>query len=138
MSADSILPRLEMVRPSGAGRWMARCPAHEDRGPSLSIRELDDGRTLIHCFAGCQPNDVLAALGLSLSDLFPDGGRLPGRGPFPAADVLRAVLFEALVVVASGAKLRASEPLLPEEWERLMLAVERLQEASRLAGARHG
>jgi CHC2 zinc finger len=48
-------------RRSGAG-WMARCPAHRDRSPSLSIRE-SDGRLLIHCFAGCTQEDVIVALG---------------------------------------------------------------------------
>jgi hypothetical protein len=47
-------------RNSGAG-WMARCPAHDDRSPSLSIRERD-GRLLVHCHAGCLQADVIAAL----------------------------------------------------------------------------
>jgi hypothetical protein len=45
----------------GPGRWMARCVAHEDREPSLSITERD-GQTLLHCFAGCPQDEVLAAL----------------------------------------------------------------------------
>lgn len=49
---------------------MARCPAHEDRNPSLSLKEGRDGRALLYCFAGCQLVDVVAALGLSMSDLF--------------------------------------------------------------------
>ena len=49
------------------GRWhggagMARCVAHEDGNPSLSIRDSDDGRILIHCFAGCDQNVVVDAL----------------------------------------------------------------------------
>jgi hypothetical protein len=51
------------------GRWMAQCPAHDDRSPSLSIREEED-RVLLHCFAGCEVVDVCNALGLSLSALF--------------------------------------------------------------------
>ena len=46
------------ARKSGAG-WIARCPAHDDHNPSLSIREVD-GKTLFHCFAGCEQLDVLA------------------------------------------------------------------------------
>ena len=47
--------------------WMAHCPAHRDRTPSLSIRETDDGRVLVHCFAGCSQHDVINALtGLGL------------------------------------------------------------------------
>ena len=46
---------------AGAG-WMARCPAHHDRTPSLSIREADDGKVLIRCHAGCDQEQVIASL----------------------------------------------------------------------------
>jgi len=52
-----------------------QCPAHEDGKPSLSVTEGDDGRALIHCHAECPPEDVLAALGLSMRDLFDDDDR---------------------------------------------------------------
>ncbi len=68
MSVSVILDRLDRVRKCGAG-WIAKCPAHEDRTASLSLCERD-GRTLIHCFAGCKSADVLAAVGLELADLF--------------------------------------------------------------------
>jgi putative DNA primase/helicase len=54
---------------TGAG-WMARCPSHEDRSPSLSIAEGRDGRVLMHCFAGCAVEQVCAAAGFELRDLF--------------------------------------------------------------------
>jgi DNA primase len=54
MSVAALLDRLEGVRACGPGRWVARCPAHEDRSPSLSIRKKDDGTTLLHCFSGCE------------------------------------------------------------------------------------
>jgi hypothetical protein len=57
-------------RPSGNG-WSSRCPAHEDRQPSLSIAEGDDGGALIHCHAGCTTDAVCAALGMQLADLMP-------------------------------------------------------------------
>jgi hypothetical protein len=53
----------------GASRWMAACPAHEDRDPSLSISELNDGKVLLRCFAGCETDDVLAAVGWTFSML---------------------------------------------------------------------
>lgn len=73
MPADSLLHRLDGVRNVGEGRWIARCPAHQDRDPSLSVRELPDGRVLVHCHAGCGAVDVMASVGLSMTDLFPDG-----------------------------------------------------------------
>ena len=59
MSADSLARALE-ARRSGSS-WMARCPAHEDRNPSLSIREVD-GKVLVHCHAGCTQRAVIDAL----------------------------------------------------------------------------
>lgn len=70
-----ILYRLDKVRRSGNGRWVARCPAHEDRSPSLSVKECLDGHTLIHCFAGCDYKDILAAIGLGPLDLYPELSR---------------------------------------------------------------
>lgn len=66
---ENVLSRLESVQGAGK-RFKARCPAHEDKTPSLSLKEGDDGRVLIHCFAGCAVQAVVAALGLRLSDLF--------------------------------------------------------------------
>jgi hypothetical protein len=56
-------------RRSGAG-YSARCPAHEDKTPSLSLNEGEDGKVLIKCQAGCRTEEVVRALGLSLADLF--------------------------------------------------------------------
>ncbi len=70
MIADALLSRLDGVRPTGQDQWVARCPAHEDRDPSLSIAEKDD-RVLIHCHAGCYVSEVVDAVGLKITDLFP-------------------------------------------------------------------
>jgi putative DNA primase/helicase len=61
----------KQVRSAGRGKWEARCPAHEDRSASLSIGEGDDGRVLLCCHAGCATEDVVAALGIGMADLFP-------------------------------------------------------------------
>lgn len=71
MSAQDLLSRLEFVRSTGADKWIARCPAHEDRDPSLSITEAPDGRVLVKCFAGCGALDILTAVGLEWGALFP-------------------------------------------------------------------
>src|SRR5262249_17562014 len=47
-----------------------QCPAHEDRTPSLGVKEGEDGRALIKCQAGCEPEAIVKALGLSMADLF--------------------------------------------------------------------
>src|SRR5439155_23533617 len=103
MTAEALLSRLERVKQTGADRWIARCPAHDDRGPSLSVREVEDGRVLFHCFAGCDAYEVLSAAGITFDALYPAkatrGHALkPEPRPFPALDVLRCVAQEALVV----------------------------------------
>jgi len=65
---EVLLGRLEGVRPAGPSSWVARCPAHDDRDPSLSV-SVKEGRVLIHCFAGCAPEAVLEAVGLTWKDL---------------------------------------------------------------------
>lgn len=66
---EELLTRLDTV--SGKHpKWMAICPAHEDRSPSLAISETPEGTILIHCFAGCGAGDIMDAIGMSLSDLF--------------------------------------------------------------------
>ncbi len=140
MGADRLLSRLEGVRQTGPGRWIARCPAHADKRASLSIRELEDGRILVHDFAQCSVHEVLAAAGLDMAALFPEReiqhGR-PERRPFPAADILRCIGFEALVVASAGAAMLAGEPLSGVDRERLMLAVARLQDAITAGGLAH-
>ena len=69
-TVERILSALDKVRNRGNSSWMACCPAHADKNPSLSIKETQDGDVLLHCFAGCGVDDVLAALGLEMSDLF--------------------------------------------------------------------
>ena len=136
---DDLLCRLDKVRKTGPGRWIACCPAHDDKSPSLSIRELEDGRVLLHCHCGCSPADVLAAVGLEFADLFPPDSRAighanPERRPFPAADVLRALNREALVVAAAAGFLLEGRALSDEDRERLGLAFERIQEAVAYSG----
>jgi hypothetical protein len=72
MSADSLLSRLDGAHCVAAGRWRARCPAHHGKNAQvLSIGEATDGTVLVKCFAGCSAAEIVAAVGLQLSDLFP-------------------------------------------------------------------
>ena len=76
----SILERLTNVKQE-AGGYSACCPAHEDKHASLSIKEGEDGRCLIHCHAGCTPEAILSAIGLKISDLYPpkQGSAINGK-----------------------------------------------------------
>jgi hypothetical protein len=70
-----LITRLKGVRRSGNG-WLARCPSHEDRSPSLSVHEGEDGRVLLHDFAGCSVEAICAAVGIRVSDLFSERGKV--------------------------------------------------------------
>jgi hypothetical protein len=127
MSADLLLAKLERVRETAPDRWIARCPAHADKSPSLSIRELPDGTVLLRCFAGCGAADVVEAVGLTFAALFPpkasDHRVAPQRRPFDAAQVLLAIAHEALVVAMVAEECAEMDQL---NRERLTLACERI------------
>ena len=114
---ERVLKRLEGVRRTGPERWMARCPSHEDRTPSLSIRAGDDGRVLIYCFAGCGAYRVLDAVGLDMADLYPERLESTTRGPhrvappIPACDALELLEEETLVVQIVAHRLGQGEPV---------------------------
>lgn len=69
MTVQEFVDRLPYVKPKSRG-WQARCPAHADKGPSLSVSEGVDGRVLLTCFAGCTAQSICEAMGLRLTDLF--------------------------------------------------------------------
>lgn len=130
-AADVLIARLAGVKVTGKGRWMAKCPAHEDGSPSLSIREMDDGRVLIYDFGGCGSLEVLGALGLSLTDLFAE--RLthcaaPLRGGFTVEEVLIAIEHETFVarLILEEAK---DGPLTELGMARLDTAIRRISNA---------
>lgn len=135
---DSLLSRLEGVKSTGQNRWIAKCPAHDDRNPSLAITEHDDDHILIHDFAGCETEAVLSAVGLTFADLFPDRMNSheykPKHPPFNAQDVLRCVSFEALVVSIAAANIAKQNILSEQDCNRLLLASERLQSAAEVFG----
>lgn len=136
MKIDNFLSQLESVRSTNKNQWKARCPAHEDRSPSLSVREVEDGRILVHCFAGCDVHSILSSVNLEMRDLQPEclGNFKSLKRPFPAADVLSAVGFESLVVINSANQLISDGALNFVEKERLSLAISRIQAAINLSG----
>ena len=76
--ATELLSRLDLVRETADG-WVARCPAHSDENPSLSISVGNDGRILIHCHAGCEPEDIVSSIDLTMADLFSGSCRVVDR-----------------------------------------------------------
>lgn len=103
MSVAQILARLKCVRQSRDG-WLACCPAHQDRSPSLSIRE-GNGKVLLHCFAGCSIETVCDALKVRISDLFSEPGKIQ-----PKPDVVRRAEKQ---IASLRSRLTPRERVLP-------------------------
>lgn len=140
MSLTTVLDKLDKVRKTGNGQWVACCPAHEDKKPSLGIRELEDGRVLLHCWSGCSVEDILGAIGCTFDDLSPPkdvGDCKRERRPFPATDALRSVAKEAMVVLSSAVTMRVRR-LTMAEGKRLELSVERINAALTSCGIEIG
>ena len=124
MKAEDVLGRLEHVT-GGKGKWMACCPAHQDKSPSLAINEADD-RILVHCFAGCETSDVIAALGLTVSDLFYNklaGGGLTEGKKRRYEEVLKSERYQVAII---NSVERNERPLTAIERERRSLGKERI------------
>lgn len=127
MPFDRVAELLPGFKLTGKRRGKARCPAHKDRTPSLSVCEFDAGVLGLHCFGGCSVHSVVSALGLAMEDLFPpDDARRPARPgeepagrrgerrPFTARQVLDALVLELHVAwvlltdIANGRQLDAA------------------------------
>ena len=124
MKAEDVLDRLEQVT-GGKGKWMACCPAHQDKSPSLAINEADD-RILVHCFAGCETSDVIAALGLTVSDLFYNklaGGGLTEGKKRRYEEILKSERYQVAII---NSVERNERPLTSIERERRSLGKERI------------
>ncbi len=136
---DRLIACLDSVKQTGNGRWIARCPAHDDKRPSLTIKETNDGTILLKCWAGCCAGDVVAAVGLSLGDLFPTP--LPNRGPlrkgerWAPADVWICLSFEAAIAAQAAADIATGLELSPEDVRRVAQAALRLDDAAAVMGA---
>lgn len=91
----------ELHAKAAGGGYVFRCPAHDDRSPSGRLREGRDGRTLIHCWAGCSPESIVQAIGLTIGDLFandrPSSTRVADRRvkPLPPAEVKVQLVLDA-------------------------------------------
>ncbi len=140
MSADTLLSRLENVRKTGDNKWIACCPAHPDRTPSLSIREEADGRVLLKDHAGCTVEEILAAVDLSWDALFPprplpSHSSPPLRRPWIPSDVFEIARREIGIVAITACDMHKDRTVTEAGYQRLFVAVQRLND---IAGAAYG
>lgn len=133
MTGAELVQRLEGVRDRGHGRWVAKCPAHQDKSPSLSVRELDDGTVLLHDFGGCDPLSIVQAIGVEFADLFPARHirriEPSDRPRLSASEALAALDHEAAVVAIVGADFLEHREIDEPTWQRLAVAVRKISDA---------
>ncbi|MNC22256.1 hypothetical protein D3C75_702520 [compost metagenome] len=128
MPIDKLLPRLDRVKPTKPGQWQARCPAHDDKDPSLAIKEAEDGTLLVKCWVGCSAAEIVGAVGLKLHDLFPGTGKPRRSGPSrQAIEREKTIVNCAIGLIAQGHTLDS------EHQARLELARSRLSKLGVIA-----
>jgi hypothetical protein len=146
LSADVLLSRLARARRTGPGRWVACCPAHgSGTNTALAIRELPDGRVLLHDFGGCCVEEVLTEIGLTIADLFPErlsaveagGDRRyrSGGHRVPAGDVLIATSRDTLIAATVARGIADVGEASDSEVQLLFAVAGRLAAAAEVANA---
>lgn len=136
----NCLSRLESVRETGSGHYRAKCPAHDSGPDTLAITIGRNGSVLLKCFAGCDTGDVVSAMGLQFSDLYPDAGRDRARDPRCGPRVhwravCAALLHEFTVAEIGATDLVNGVELTAEDGARVLQALARIDAQRR---ALHG
>jgi hypothetical protein len=129
---DALRSRLKGVKRVKQDRdhFMAVCPAHQDNSPSLSLSRAEDGRALVHCFAGCETRDVLAAVGMEMRHLFPENLSQEQRKQFRRIKLQAVRGDEYLIIEAAKTEAKAGA-LSEESTARLALAQARVDQLDR-------
>lgn len=135
---DILLSRLDKVQQIKPNDWKARCPAHEDRNPSLSIARGDDGRVLLRCWSGCGAAEIVQAVGLTLADLFVRDERAhmtrTRRRQYPNyRKVLQLLRHELEVIHVASQDLAEGKPLNDDDMRTLWRARANVEKAMRAA-----
>lgn len=119
LDASQILDKLVSPKQQSKNVWVAKCPSHEDREPSLTVTETCD-RLLVHCHAGCDIRDILKSLDISYKDLFFDSGESSSKNtPFIIDEYEYRDIESRLVYVVERCipkSFRQRRPLPNGEW----------------------
>lgn len=99
----NFLARLDKVKHTGENKWLACCPGHDDKTPSLAVKSVNE-KILIHCFAGCDVSDIVQAVGLELADLMPEKpsyqkGSRPPR--FNKHELFNILAYESAILLVA-------------------------------------
>ncbi len=118
------------VRETGSGQYSCRCPSHEDKSASLGIKEGDEGRILLNCFAGCDVKSILNSVGLDWKDILPNNQLYQAeKHSFNPFAVLKMIRDEVLLIGLASVDIRAGKPLNDKDHDRLLKAVGNVRDA---------
>jgi len=131
---NNFLSRLEKVKPNGNSKWLACCPSHTDKSPSLGIKLTDDDKILINCFSGCSVSEIVAAVGLELSDLMPESvsykkGSKPPR--FNKYELFDLILHHSIILEIAIGDLLSSKPLSDTDLSMVIFARDSIENIAR-------
>jgi len=134
MNINQLITNLDKARKTGDGKWLACCPAHEDRSPSLGITQADNGKILIHCFAGCDVSNIVSSIGLELADLMPETAQYKkGTKPpkFNKYELFDRLAFEVIILSLAFRQLLNGKELSPDDLARTLKAEETINDIVR-------
>lgn len=138
-----LLNRVEYLRTAGEDRWRCKCPVHGgNTRDSLSIKFCEDGRVLIHCFAGCEPLEILKVCGLEMIDIMPErithNATPQEKRKWREAATMRdwqkarsSIQHEARVIWVAGKQIIDGKSLNDVDDKRLDQALEQIVQAGR-------
>lgn len=133
MSVDNLLSRLEKVKRHGHGKYMCRCPAHNDKTASLTVTDNGDGRILINCFAGCDTYTVLRSVGLDWQDVMPENYLGHNVKPVPKllypSEALELIKRECMIITLCAMDISKGRFLKDDEMERMKQAMQFIHKA---------
>ncbi len=135
MSINVILDKLQKVKSHGNGSFMACCPAHDDRSPSLSIKDNGDGRIMFKCFAGCETLDILQSIGLDWDDVMPPKQEKivhtvkPKAFQIYATDAIQIIRIESQIILMAAMDITNGVKISDSEMDRVKKAMLRINTA---------
>lgn len=134
MSIENVLVKLNGVKRKLPGRYVALCPVHNEKTPSLAITDAGDGKVLLHCFGcGAGAIEIINALGIDASEIFPQRDRFdcsPSeqlKPAFTSQQLLTAIYYEAIVVMTIVSDILNGKQA---DFERLATAYKRIEAAA--------
>lgn len=135
---DNFVSRLKKLKRTGKDSWIACCPSHPDKSPSLAIREVETDKILVKCFAGCSIEEITGSIGLTLGDIMPDTApdsfRKPYSVPFNPRDVLACLRTDAMLLSVFISDVTQGNEITPQDAANAFKASCRIIAACEIGG----